>query len=180
MSPGLDPVLSKEPETEHIVIPNTVLDAPEFPDFENTAVGPVEREPVDLAAIELEALTLVSTDFPAPLDFRVTDFEEPGPDSSVCVPAEHTVSSVDHDLNLSSQRIMSLNPARFPEPTNLPEFPEPVAPDSWSHSEEAAIDPSSISQADENDLRAAECYSAPEETELGDHPMNNGYQLHTG
>ncbi|XP_028988586.1 uncharacterized protein si:ch211-188c16.1 isoform X2 [Betta splendens] len=182
VSPGLDPLLpgSEEPRSAQPVNFNTALDAPEFPEFDNTEIEPMEGERVDLAAIELEALTLVSTNLPAPLDFRFTDFEEPGPDSSVCDRAKRGVNIVDHDLKLGSQSIMPLDPARFPEPTNLPEFPEPFAPEQWSQSEEAVIDPPPNSQADGNDLRAVECHSAPEETELGDHSINNGYQPHIG
>lgn len=179
VSPGLNQLLPEEPESEYPSVSNSVLDAPEFPDFENSEVETAEGEAVDIASLELEALTLVSTSLPAPLDFRVTDFEQLQPDSSVCDPAEPRGSSVNQDLNLGSQSIIPLDPARFPEPTNLSEFPESVAPEQGSQSEEVIVDPSSQSQADENDLGATECHSAPEETELSNHAvLNNGIQQH--
>lgn len=177
VSPGLSQVLPEDPESNHPPISNPVLDAPEFPDFENSEAETTEGEAVDIAALELEALTLVRTNLPVPFEFGVTDFEEPQPDSSVCHPADPSVSSVDHDLNLGSRSIIPLDPAGFPEPTNLLEFIEPVAPVQWSQSEEVIVDPSSNSQADENDPSATECHSAPEETELSNHAvLKNGIE----
>lgn len=176
LSPGLTQVLPEDPESSHPSTSNPVLDAPEFPDFENSEAETKEGDTIDIAALELEALTLVRTDLPVPFEFGVTDFEEPHPDSSVCHPAEPSVSSVDHDLNLGSQSIIPLDPAGFPEPTNLLEFIEPVAPRQWSQSEDMIVDSSNF-QADENDLGASECHSAPEETELSNHAvLKNGIQ----
>lgn len=179
LSPGLSEVLPEDQESRHPAISNPVLDAPEFPDFENSEAETAEGDTVDIAALELQALTLVHTDLPAPFEFGVPNFEEPQPDSSVCHPAEPSMCSFDHDLNLGSQSIIPLDPAGFPEPTNLLEFIEPVAPVQWSQNEEAIIDLYSKSKAG-NELCAAECHSVPEETDLSNHAvLNNGIQQHS-
>ncbi|GAA6222471.1 uncharacterized protein LOC108883847 isoform X1 [Lates japonicus] len=170
VSPGLSQAPTEEPESEHPSISNPMLDAPEFPEFENPEMETAEGEAVDIAVLELEALDFVSTDLPAPVDFGVTDFEVSQPELSACDPAESSVSSDIQDLNLGSQNIIPLDPASFPEPINLSEFTDPAAPEQWSQSEEAIVEPLSNSQANETDLRAAECHSVPEETELGNHP----------
>lgn len=179
MSPGLSQAPSEEPaESEH---PSSALDAPEFPDFENSEMETAEGEAVDIAALELEALDLVSTDLPVPDDCGVTDFEDPQPDLSVCDPVEPLMSTGIQDLNLGSQNIIPLDPASFPEPINLSEFPEPAAPEQWSQSEEGIIDPLSNSQAYETDLGVAESHSAEEETDSGNHALlNDGIQPHPG
>ncbi|XP_051249829.1 uncharacterized protein si:ch211-188c16.1 isoform X2 [Dicentrarchus labrax] len=169
VSPGLSPAPSEEPESEH---PSSVLDAPEFPDFENSEMETAEGEAVDLDALELEALDLVSTDSPVP-DCGVTDFEDPQPDLSVCDPVEPLMSMGVQDVNLGSENIIPLDPACFPEPINLSEFPEHAVPEQWSQSEEvSSIDP--LSNADETDLGAAESPSAAQESAL-----NDGIQPHT-
>ncbi|KAK2822054.1 hypothetical protein Q5P01_022119 [Channa striata] len=179
VSPGLNQATAEEPESVHPSISNPVLDAPEFPDFENSEIETAEGEAFDIAALELEALSLVSTNISAQLDSGVTSFKEPPPDSSVCDTAEPSVSSVVQDLNLSSQKIIPLDPARFPEPINLSEIPEPVAREQWSQSEEANVNPSSKSHADETDLGVGEYHSAPEETELNNHAeLNEAIQQH--
>lgn len=176
MSPSLRQVPSEEPESEH---PSSVLDAPEFPDFENSEMETAESEAVDIGALELEALDFVSTDLPVPDDCGVTDFEDPQPDLSVCDPVEPLMSTGVQDLNLGSQNIIPLDPASFPEPINLSEFPEPAVPERWSQSEEGIIDPLSNSQADETDLGAAESHSAAEETDNGNcASLNDGIQPH--
>lgn len=180
VSPGLSQAPTEEPESDLPSISNPVLDAPEFPEFENSEVETAEGEPVDIAALELEALDFVSTDLPAPVDFEVTDFKASQPDLSVCDLSEPSVSCIAQDLNLGSQDIIPFDPASFPEPINLSEFPEPAAPELWSQSEEAAADPPSYSQADEADLGGAECHSFPEETELSSHTeLSSGIQTHS-
>ncbi|XP_044224890.1 FYN-binding protein 1 isoform X2 [Thunnus albacares] len=175
VSPGLSQAPTEEPE--HPSIPNPVLDAPEFPDFENSEMETAEGEAVDIAALELEALDLISSELPATNDLGVSDFEDPQPD--LCDSAEPAGSSIVQDLNLGSEHIIPLDPASFPEPINLSEFPEPTALDEWSQSEEAITDPLTSSHADETDLGAAECHSAPEETQLSSHAsFTDGIQPH--
>ncbi|XP_042283799.1 FYN-binding protein 1 isoform X2 [Thunnus maccoyii] len=175
VSPGLSQAPTEEPE--HPSIPNPVLDAPEFPDFENSEMETAEGEAVDIAALELEALDLISSELPATNDLGVSAFEDPQPD--LCDSAEPAGSSIVQDLNLGSEHIIPLDPASFPEPINLSEFPEPTALDEWSQSEEAITDPLTSSHADETDLGAAECHSAPEETQLSIHAsFTDGIQPH--
>nr|XP_020474043.1 uncharacterized protein LOC109970665 isoform X2 [Monopterus albus] len=177
VSPDLNQAPPEEPESQHPSIPNPVLDAPEFPDFESSEMEIADGEAVDIAAIELEALDLVNTDLP---DFGVTSFEGPQLDLLVCDPLEPSVSSVVKDLNLGSPNIIPLDPASFPEPTNILEFPQPVAPEQWSQNEEATVHPFSNSQATETDVGAAECQWAPEEMELGVYAqLRDGIQPHS-
>ncbi|XP_045906876.1 uncharacterized protein si:ch211-188c16.1 isoform X2 [Micropterus dolomieu] len=175
VSPGLSQAPSAESESEH---PSSVLEAPEFPDFENSDMETAAGEAVDIGALELEALHLVSTAFPVADDFRVTDFEVLQPDLSVCDPVEPLMTIDVQDLNLGSQNIIPLGPASFPELINLSEFPEPAVPEQWSQSDEGIIDPLSSSQADETDPGAAETCSAAEETDNSNHALNDGIQPH--
>lgn len=181
VSPDLSQAPSEEPVSEHPSISDSVLDAPEFPDFENSEMETAEGEAVvDIGALELEALDLVSTDLPVPEDCGgVTDFEDPQPDSSVCDPIEPLMSSGIQDLNLGSQNIIPLDPDGFPEPINLSEFPEPAVSEQWSHSEEGFIDPLSSTQADETDLGAAESHSAAQDADNSNHAaLHDGSQTH--
>ncbi|XP_042371749.1 uncharacterized protein LOC121965689, partial [Plectropomus leopardus] len=167
VSPGLSQGPNAEPVSEFPSVSNSVLDAPEFPDFENSEMETSEGEAVvDIGALELEALDLVSTDPPVPEDCSVSDFEDPQPDFSECDPIEPLMSTCGvQDLNLGSQNIIPLDPDSFPEPINLSEFPEPAVSEQWSQSEEAIMDPLSSTQADETDLGAAESHSAAWETD---------------
>ncbi|TMS10076.1 hypothetical protein E3U43_002735 [Larimichthys crocea] len=113
VSPGLNRAPSEEPETEH---PSSVLDAPEFPDFENSEIETAEGEAVDIGALELEALNLVNTDLPVPYDCGGTDFEDPLPDLPVWNSEEPLMSTGIQDLDLGSQNIIPLDPESFPEP----------------------------------------------------------------
>nr|XP_020506106.2 uncharacterized protein fyb2 isoform X3 [Labrus bergylta] len=175
VSPGLSQELSDEPESNS----NPVLDAPEFPDFENSEVDTAEGEAVDIVALELEAFDLVSTDLPLPDDCGASDFEDPQPDLSVCEPVEPHMSSAFQDLNLGTQNIIPLDPASFPEPINLSEFPEAASLEQCSQGEEVSIDPLSNSQADEADLGAAESHSAVQEThDVNHYALNDGTQPH--
>ncbi|XP_044076847.1 uncharacterized protein si:ch211-188c16.1 isoform X3 [Siniperca chuatsi] len=172
VSPSLSQAPSEEPESEQ---PSSVLDAPEFPDFENSEME-IAGEAVDIGALELEALDLVSTHLPVPDNCGVTDFEDTQPDLSVCDPVEPLMSTGVQDLNLGSPNIIHLDPASFPEPKNLSEFSEPAVAEQWSQ----ILDPLSNSQADETDLETAESHSAAEEADSGNHAaLNDGIQPHT-
>ncbi|XP_062260323.1 uncharacterized protein si:ch211-188c16.1 isoform X3 [Platichthys flesus] len=173
--PGLSQAAAVEPECELPSIPNPVLDAPEFPEFQISEIEEAEGDAVDIAALELEALDFVISDLPLPVDFDVPDFEASQPDLFGCDPTEPGVSSVTQDLNIGSRNIILLDPASFPEPINFSDFQEPAAPEQWSQSGEAIAHPLSHPHADET----AECHSVPEETELSNHAeMNDGIQTH--
>lgn len=176
MSPSLSQAPRVEPESRHT---SSVLDAPEFPDFDNSEMETAEGEAVDIGALDLEALDLVGTDLPVPDDCGVTDFEDALPASSSRDPVEPLMSTVIQDLNLGSQNIIPLDPACFPEPINISEFLEPAASEQWSHSEEFSIDPQSNSQADEADLGTAEFPSSVQEIDSGTHAsLDDGIQSH--
>lgn len=168
MSPGLSQasIEEQEPEPEHT---SSVLDAPEFPDFDNSEMETAEGGAVDIGALDLEDLDLVSTDLLVPDDRGVTDFEDPLPALSSCDPVEPLMNTAIQDLNLGSQNIIPLDPASFPEPINISEFAEPTVSEQWSQSEEVSIDPQSNSQADEADLGAAEFHSSVQEMDSGNH-----------
>lgn len=177
----VSPDLNQAPREETVsVLPSissSVLDAPEFPDFENSEMETAEAEAVDIRALELEALHFISTELPPPDDCGVTGFEDPQPDLSMCDPVEPLMSTGIQDLNLGSQNIIPLDPESFPEPINFSEFPEPAASEQWSQSEEVIIDPLSSTQADETDLTETEFHSAAQETD--NHAvLNEGIQPH--
>ncbi|TKS80191.1 FYN-binding protein [Collichthys lucidus] len=177
VSPGLNRAPSEEPECER---PSSVLDAPEFPDFENSEIETAEGEAVDIGALELEALNLVNTELPVPYDCGGTDFEDPLPDLPVWNSEEPLMSTGIQDLDLGSQNIIPLDPESFPEPVNISEFSECAMPEQWSQSEELSIDPQSNSQADETDLGAAESHSSVQELENGNHvASDDGIQPHS-
>lgn len=151
-------------ESEHPPVSNPLLDAPEFPDFENTEMETAESGGVDVAALELEALDLVSAN-----PHTAVDAEHPQADLSAHDPAGPGVSSIIQDLNLGSENIIPLDPASFPEPINLLEFPEPAIPQQRSQSKEVLVDSFPKSLSDETDVGVAECQSFPEEKELSSH-----------
>lgn len=174
MSPGLSQALSEEPEPEQT---SSVLDAPDFPDFDNSEM---EAEVVDIGALDLEALDLVSTGLPAPDDCGVTDFEDQLHAFSSCDPVGPLMSTAIQDQNLCSHNIIRLDPASFPEPVNVSEFPEPSQSEQWSQSEEVSMDPQSYSQASEADLGAAEFHSSVQELDSGNHAgLDDGIQSHS-
>ncbi|XP_054452570.1 uncharacterized protein si:ch211-188c16.1 isoform X2 [Anoplopoma fimbria] len=180
VSPGLSQAPSEEPQAEHPSVSHSVLDAPEFPDFENSEMETAEGEAVDICALELEALDLVSTDLPVPDHCGLIGFEHPQPDLSVFDPLEPLMSNGIQDLNLGSQNIIPLDPASFPEPINLDAFPEPSVSEQWSQSEEVIMDPLSSTQADETDLGDAESHSAAQEADGVSHAaLNDVIQSHT-
>ncbi|XP_073346652.1 uncharacterized protein [Pagrus major] len=176
VSPGLSQAPIEEPESE---APSSVLDAPEFPDFENSEMETAEGETVDIGALELEALHVVSTDLLVPDDCGVSDFEHSLPDLSGCDPVEPLMSSGIQDVNLGSHNIIPLDLASFPAPINLSEFPESAVPEQWSQSEEASLDPQSNSQADETYLGAAESQSGAHDTDNSYHAaVDDGINPH--
>lgn len=177
MSPGLSQAPRAEPQSRHT---SSVLDAPEFPDFDNSEMETAEGKAVDIGTLDLEALDLVSAALPVPDDSGVTDFEDPLLGLSSCDPVEPCVSTVIHDLNLGSQNIIPLDPASFPEPVNIPEFPEPAVSEQWSQSEEFSVDPQSNSQADDADLGTAEFQSPVQEMDSCNHAsLDDGIQSHS-
>lgn len=141
-----------------------MLAAPEFPDFENSEVEPAVGDAVDITALELEALDLVYTNVPTPTQCKEGDLEAPEP-----APSEDCEIPVVSDLNLGSPYLIPLDPARFPEPINLSEFPE-----QQSYSEVLALD--TFTNSNETDVGPAE--SLPEETELRSHTSNDDTQTH--
>lgn len=172
MSPGLSQAASEEPESEQT---SSVLDAPEFPDFDHSEMETAEAEVVDIGALDLEALDLVSSELPVPDDCGVADFEDQLHAFSSCDPVEPLMSTTIQDLNLCSHNIIPLDPAGFPE------FPEPSLSELWSQSEEVSLDPQSYSQADEADLGAAEFHSSVQELDSGNHAgLDDGIQSHPG
>ncbi|CAJ1071707.1 uncharacterized protein si:ch211-188c16.1 isoform X3 [Xyrichtys novacula] len=172
VSSDLSQPSSDEPES----ISNPVLDAPEFPDFENSEMDTAEGEPVDIGALELEALDLVSTELPVPDDCGGSEFEDQQHDLSENDPAEPHMCNTFQDLNLGNQNIIPLDP----ELINLSELQEPAAAaEQWSQSEEVSMDPLSSSQADETDLAAAEYHSATQDTDSCNHSaLNEGTKIH--
>uniref|UniRef100_A0A3Q2QRT9 Si:ch211-188c16.1 n=1 Tax=Fundulus heteroclitus TaxID=8078 RepID=A0A3Q2QRT9_FUNHE len=151
----------------------SALHAPDFPDFEISELETAEGEPVDIAALETGALDVVVGKLSTPIKSEVADYEAPGSASLVGDPAESKRSPVVQDLNLGSPHIIPLDPASFPEPVSLPEFPEPTLPERPSYSEEAAVDDFPNSRSEETDAEVVESRSVPEETELVVHSTSN-------
>ncbi|XP_029929406.1 FYN-binding protein 1 isoform X2 [Myripristis murdjan] len=172
VSPGLSHAPSEEPASEQTSISNPVLDAPEFPDFENSEVETAEGEAIDIAALELEAFDLVSFEHPGPADFGVSHFGDLQPDLQVSEPPESTSFS----LNLDSQSLIPPDPAGLPDPLNLSELPEPVVPELWSRSEEGIVPPPPPPPEPQTDLAASELQSVTEETDHGNHAALNDTQ----
>ncbi|KAK5919105.1 hypothetical protein CgunFtcFv8_023028 [Champsocephalus gunnari] len=179
VSPGLSQAPSAEPKARHPSISQSVLDAPEFPDFEISEIEMADGGNVDISALELEALDLGSIELPVPDDFGVVDYVDPQTQLFICDPVEPFMSTNVQDLNLGSLNIMPLDPAIFPEPINLPEFPESAVSEQWSQSEEVIMDPLSSTKADKTDPGDAESNSAVQETVNSNHAaLYDGSQLH--
>ncbi|XP_059199802.1 FYN-binding protein 1 isoform X2 [Centropristis striata] len=176
VSPDLNQAPSEEPEAEHPSIPNPVLDAPEFPDFEISEMETAESDAVYIGALELESLDFFCTNPPVPEVCGVTDFEDPKP--ALCDPVEPLMSAGVHDLNLGMENIIPFDPADFPEQINFSEFPEPAGSEQWSQSEEVLIDPLSSTHTDETDLGDAESHSAAQEPDNTHASSNDGIQPH--
>ncbi|MEQ2175592.1 hypothetical protein GOODEAATRI_019474 [Goodea atripinnis] len=124
-----------------------------------------DNEPVDIAAIETEALDIFVGNPTRPVICEVTDYHAPDSALSVCDPTEPSRSQVVQDLNLGSPHIIPLDPASFPEPINLSKFPELPLPERWSNSEEAAVDAFPNSRSEETDVGAADSLSVTGEEE---------------
>ncbi|MEQ2196653.1 hypothetical protein XENOCAPTIV_007552 [Xenoophorus captivus] len=151
----------------------SVLDPPDFPDSKTSELETADNEPVDIAAIETEALDIFVGNPTTPVICEVTDYHAPDSALSVCDPAEPNRSQVVQDLNLGSPHIIPLDPASFPEPINLSKFPELPLPERWSNSEEAAVDAFPNSRSEETDVGAADSLSVPEEIEPLGRPTSN-------
>ncbi|XP_078790908.1 uncharacterized protein si:ch211-188c16.1 isoform X9 [Oryzias latipes] len=163
---------SADPLKEQPFVPpstsNPILDAPEIPDFDISEIE-TDVEAVDIAALDLEALDILCSEIGMPAPRGVPGCEAPQPDLSAADPAETIESSIVQDLNLGSQNIIPLDPASSPEPINLPEFPEPSAPERCSQSKEPAAESFSSSRSDETLSAVAKRQSVPEDSELSSH-----------
>ncbi|XP_047223649.1 uncharacterized protein si:ch211-188c16.1 isoform X3 [Girardinichthys multiradiatus] len=123
----------------------SVLDPPDFPDSKTSELETADNEPVDIAAIETEALDIFVGNPTTPIICEVTDYHAPDSALSVCDPAE-------------------------PDRSQFPELP---LPERWSNSKEAAVDAFPNSRSEETDVGAADCMSVPEETEPLGRPTSN-------
>lgn len=151
-----------------------MLDAPEFPDFDNPEM---ETEAVDLARLNPEALDLVSSKLPAPGGCGVAGFEDPLPALPLCDPGQPFMNTTIQDLNLENP--IFLDPVGFSEPINISEFPPPPAPEQWFQSEEVSMDPQTNPQADEADLETP-FHSSVQEMDSGNHvSLDDGAQTHS-
>ncbi|XP_054888663.1 uncharacterized protein si:ch211-188c16.1 [Poeciliopsis prolifica] len=149
----------------------SVLDAPDVPDFETSELEAAEAEPVDIAALEMQASDIVVGNPVTPNVLEATDYGGSDSALAVCEPRESNSIHIVQDLNLGTSHIIPLDPASFPEPINLLEFPE--LPERRSYSEDAAVDSFLNSRTDEIDVGATEQLTVPEETEFLDQPTPN-------
>ncbi|XP_043990708.1 uncharacterized protein si:ch211-188c16.1 isoform X1 [Gambusia affinis] len=143
----------------------SVLDVPDFPDFETSELEKAEAEPVDIGALEMEALDIVIDDSATPAVSEATDYGGSDSALAVCEPRESNRIHVVQDLNLGTSHIIPLDPASFPEPLNLLEFPQLPLPERRPYSEDAAVESFLNSRSDEIDGGATEKLTVPEETE---------------
>lgn len=141
---------------EHTLSSSPVLGALQIPDFEDSEVDPAMGEAVDIIALELETLDMVCADVETPVQF---DGENPEAPEPAWEPAEICDSAVVPDLNLGSPNIIPLDPAHFPEPITLLDFPE-----QQPHSRAPAGD--TFSNSYDTDVGAAESQFLPEEAHL--------------
>lgn len=148
---------SEEPKSEQT---SPVLDAPEFPDFDNPEI---ETEAVDLARLNLETLELVSRELPVPGGLALAGFEDPLPALPSCDPGEPLLNTTIQDLNLENR--ISFDPVGFSEPINISRFPPPPAPEQWFQSEEGGVGLQANPPADEADL----CHSSVQEMDSRNH-----------
>lgn len=149
-----------------------MLDAPDFPDFENPEI---ETEVVDLATLNLDALDLVSSELPVPGGLAVAAFEDPPAALPSCEPRLNTTRQ---DQN--HEKPVSFEPVGFSEPINIAALPLPPAPEPWFQSEEVSIDPPTGAQADEVDLGTAPFHSTVQEMDSSNHvSLEEGAQLHS-
>lgn len=150
-----------------------MLDAPEFPDFENPDI---ETEAVDLATLNLDALDLVSSELPLPGGLAVASFEDPLPALPSCDPREPLLNAARQDLNLEDR--VSFDPVGFSEPINISGVPLPPPPERWFQSEEVSTDPRTTPQADEAELGTF--HSSVQEMDSSNHVSSeDGAQSHS-
>ncbi|KAM9719834.1 uncharacterized protein ACNS7B_020489 [Menidia menidia] len=170
-----DPVRapSEEPQPVQVSFPSPVLEAPEFPNFEDSEMETAGDETVDVASSELEASDAAGSEVNTPVPSQIPDPEASKPHPSVTYPAACGGAAIAKDLNLGSPDIIPLDPASFPEPVNLSGFPEPSVLEQRSHCEEAAVDSLAAFCIDESDTGPAGYQSTPEETELSSQAMSN-------
>uniref|UniRef100_A0A3B5QGQ8 Si:ch211-188c16.1 n=1 Tax=Xiphophorus maculatus TaxID=8083 RepID=A0A3B5QGQ8_XIPMA len=102
----------------------SVLDVPDFPDFETSELEKAEAEPVDIAALEMEAVDIVVGNPATPAVSEATDYGGSDSALAVCEPRESNRINIVQDLNLGTLHIIPLDPASFPEPINPLEFPQ--------------------------------------------------------
>lgn len=150
-----------------------MLDAPDFPDFEASELETAEGEAVDVAALETEALDIIVGNPATAVCCEAAEYEAPDSDLTVWVPAESNRTHLIKDLNLGSPHIIPLDPASFPEPINLADFPELPLLNRHSYSEEAALDAFPNSRSDDTDMGAVESPSVPEEAPPKATPTSN-------
>ncbi|XP_054625526.1 uncharacterized protein si:ch211-188c16.1 [Dunckerocampus dactyliophorus] len=157
-------------QSEHLSISNTVLDAPEFPDFENTEMEPIQAETVDIAALDLEVLDFgaLNSPPPAPTDCGVPDCE--ASQSDTCNSTGAAEGPLIQELKLGSLNGTPHEPNSFPEPSNLTES---IAQYPWS---DGAIVPPHL---DEMELSAAKWHPGPEENAPGFQEAPANDEIHT-
>ncbi|XP_032421808.1 uncharacterized protein LOC116721888 [Xiphophorus hellerii] len=151
----------------------SVLDVPDFPDFETSELEKAEAEPVDIAALEMEAVDIVVGNPATPAVSEATDYGGSDSALAVCEPRESNRIHIVQDLNLGTSHIIPLDPASFPEPINPLEFPQLPLPERRSYSEDAAVDSFLNSRSDEIYVGATEKLTVPEETEFLGQPTPN-------
>ncbi|XP_061755268.1 uncharacterized protein LOC133552029 isoform X6 [Nerophis ophidion] len=157
--------------SEHVSNSNAVLDAPEFPDFENPNEEPSQAEAVDIAALDPEFLDSGALNSPPPAPTPTGVLEVAAPQSDTCNSAAASESPFAPDLNLGCLNGIPLDPASFPEPSNLTDF---LTLDPVMASEDVMV-PSALH------LDETEGHSAPEETQLAfpDAAANEELDTHT-
>lgn len=151
----------------------SVLDVADFPDFETSELEKAEAEPVDIAALEMEALDIVVGNPATPAISEATDYGGSDSALAVCEPRESNRIHIVQDLNLGTSHIIPLDPASFPEPINPLEFPQLPLPERRFYSEDAAVDSFLNSRSDEIYVGATEKLTVPEETEFLGQPTPN-------
>lgn len=122
-----------------------VLDAPEFPDFDQSEIETAEGEAVDIGALDLEAANLACTRTPPPDLCELADFADSLP---LCGLLEPLLSGDADGSHLES--------ASLPDPVNISEFP---VSELWSQSEDVSCDPQLNPHPDDAEKGAADDWS---------------------
>lgn len=136
----LPPSSNRELQAESTSV---VIEAPEFPDFDQSEMEAAEDEAVDIGALDLEALNLVCAQAPAPDRCEVTDFSDSLPPFSLCEPTEPLMSSDINESHLESASLL-----------------DPMS-ELWSQSEEVSLDLQSNPHTDEAERGAADDITHP-------------------